>query len=262
MRPIVPAILILLAAAAAPPAARAQGRYAAVVERADRQYSVDHDYEAALGALRAALDADSTSYDLLWRIARATTDRGARAEFDGDRLKAKTAFDQAARAARRAVTLEPNRAEGRLELAVALGRLALHEGGKEKVRLSREIGVQAERALEIDPKQDRAHHVLGRWNRGIATLNLLEKAAAKVVYGGLPAGATMDAAVTHFEQAIALRPGYANHHLELGRTYLMLKLRQKARVELEKALAAPPTTPFDADYRREAKKLLAEAGGR
>lgn len=260
MRPIVSAIaLLLLGAVTAPPGARAAidpGAERAAVARGDRDYNNDYDYEASLKGLRAELDADSSSYDLLWRIARATTDRGARAEFDGDRARAKEAFEQAGRAARRAVQLEPGRAEGHLELAVALGRLALHEGGKQKVRLSRGIKEHADRALEIDPRQDRAHHVLGRWNRGIAQLNLLEKAAAQVVYGGLPEGASYDAAIAHLEKAIALRPDYANHHLELARTYLAIKLKQKARQELEKAMACPPTTPFDADYHREAKRLL------
>jgi tetratricopeptide (TPR) repeat protein len=230
------------------------------VARGDHLYTDAHDYEGALAALRPALDADSSSYALLWRIARATTDRGARADFDGDKAKARQAFEQATRAARRAAALEPKEPEGHLELAVALGRLALHLGGKEKIRLSKEIKAEAERALELDPKQHRAHHILGRWNRSVATLNILEKTAANVVYGGLPK-ASLDDAVAHLEKAIELRPDYANHHLELGRTYLALKLKQKARAELEKAMACPPTTPFDADYHREAKKLLAEAGG-
>ena len=262
MRPIVPAILMLVAAIAAPPRARAAINPAVenlAIAKGDRDYHSDHDYEAALATWRAALDADSSSYELLWRISRATSDRGARAEFDGDRAKAEASFAQAQAAARRAVALEPAKAEGHLELAVALGRLALFKGGKATIRLSKEVEVEARRALEIDPRLDRAHHVLGRWNRGVAELAFLERAAARVVYGGLPEGATMDAAVGHFEKAIELNPDYANHHLELGRTYLAIRLKQKARRELERALNCPPLSPFDADYRREAKKLLAKA---
>jgi tetratricopeptide (TPR) repeat protein len=261
LRSIVPAILIaIFATLVGPPPARAAidaGVEHAAVARGDREYDSAQDFEAALATWRAALDADSSSYDLCWRIARATSDRGARAEFDGNKEKAEASFEQSQAAARRATALQPGRPEGHLELAVALGRLALFKGGKAKIRLSKEVEIEAKRALEIDPRLDRAHHVLGRWNRGVAELQFLERAAARVVYGGLPKGATMDAAVAHFEAAIELRPDYANHHLELGRTYLGLKLRQKARQELEKALACPPHSPFDADYRREAKRLLA-----
>ena len=252
-------------ATAAPPTACAAidpATERAAIARGDHSYNDEHDFEGALAAWRPALDADSSSYELCWRIARATSDRGARAEYDGDKKKAEAAFEQSVAAARRAVQLGPDKAEGHLELAVALGRMALFVGGKTKVRLSKEIKAEVDRSIAIDPTSSRAHHVLARWNRGIATLNMFEKAAANVLFGGLPPGASMDNAVVQFEKAIELAPDYAVNHLELGRTFLALKLKEKARQELEKALACPPMTPFDADYRREAKQLLGEVGGK
>ncbi len=173
------------------------------VAMADRFYA-GFDFEAALSACRAGLAVDSTSYDLQWRLARSLIDRGARAEYDKNKPKAEAAYGEAVAAGRRAVVLDAAKPEGHLELAVALGRLALFKGGKDKIRLSKEIKSEVDRALAIDPKQDRAEHVLARWNRGIAELNFFEKAAANTILGGLPKGATMDEAVTHFEKAIAL----------------------------------------------------------
>ena len=230
---------------------------AAAAAQADAQYA-KFDYEAALTTCRGALAADSTSYDLWWRRARSLTDRGARAEYDAARPKAQAAYEEAVTAGRRAVVLNAAKPEGHLELAVALGRLALFKGGKDKIRLSKEIKSEVDRALAIDPKQHRAEHVLGRWNRGIAELNFFEKAAANTILGGLPKGATMDEAVTHFERAIAINPDYANHHVELGRTLLKLGLKAKAQAEFEKALACPPLTPFDTEYKKDAQQLMAK----
>jgi tetratricopeptide (TPR) repeat protein len=264
VRPIVPSAVILLAAilaAGAPGGARAAIDPAveqAALAAGDRAYA-KHDFEGAIAAWRPALDADSTSYPLLVRLARATTDRGTRARFDGEKAKAIAAFDQGAAAARRATALEPGRADGHLELAVALGSVALYKGGKTKLRLSHEIKAEVDRALELDPSLHRAHHVLARWHREVAGLSFLERNAAKV-FGGVPKGASKDAAVTHFEKAIALAPDYANHHLELGRTFLELKLKSKARVEFEKALASPAKSPFDPDYKAEARMLLRRTG--
>ncbi len=247
------------AATAAPATAAADSAAIARAIAAADQFQAKYDYENALTTCRDATAAYPAAFELWWRLARAQTDRGARAQFDGNKDRAEIAFDHAVDAGRRAVMLAPDRPEGHLELAVALGRLALFQGGKEKIRLSKEVKAEADRALAIDPKQDRAHHVLGRWNRGVAQLSFLERGIANVVYGGVPEGATMDAAVSHFEKAIALAPDYANHHLELGRTYLDLGLKAKAKAEFEKVLACPVQTPFDSEYKHEALKLMAKA---
>lgn len=243
----------LFAAAPAPAAADS----AQAIAQADAQYA-KFDFEAALATCRTALAADSTNYDLTWRKARSLTDRGARATYDGAKPKAQAAFEEAVTAGRKAVVLDSQKPEGHLELAVALGRLALFKGGKDKIRMSKEIKSEADRALAIDPKQDRAEHVIARWNRGIAELSFFEKTAANTILGGLPKGASYDEAVTHFERAITLNPDYTNHHVELGRTLLKLGLKAKARAELEKAMACPPRTPFDTEYKHDAQQLMAK----
>lgn len=216
------------------------------------------DFEGAYAAYRAAALSDSTTYELWWRLAKTAGDRGQRFEFDRQKGRAEAAYAEAVRVSRRAVALAPNGWEGHSGLAANLGRYALFEGGKKRIELSREVKAEADRALVLNPDDDRADHVLARWNRTLAQLNFLERAAAKVAYGGLPAGASMNNAVTLFERAIKLAPGSANHRLELGRTYLALGLKDKARVELEAAVAAPRTSAFDAEYRSEAQILLRE----
>ncbi len=230
---------------------------AQAIAQADAQYA-KFDFEGALVTTQKALAADSSSYDLWWRLARSLTDRGARAEYDGAKAKAEASFEKAVTAGRKAVVLGSEQPEGHLELAVALGRLSLSRSGKEKLRAAKEIKSEADRALAIDPKQDRAEHVLGRWNYKITGLSVFEKAAANTIFGGLPKGASYDAAVTHFERAIALNPDYANHHVELGRTLLKLGLKGKARAEFERALACPARTPFDAEYKAAAQQLMAK----
>ena len=249
------AIALALSLAVLPVPARADT--AAAVAQADAQYA-KFDFEAALATCQAALAADSSSYDLWWRLTRALTDRGARADYDGNKAKAEASFERAVAAGRKAVLLGSEKPEGHLELAVALGRLSLTRSGKEKLRAAKEIKSEADRVLAIDPNQHRAHHVLGRWNYKISGLSVFEKAAANAVFGGVPKGASYDAAVTHFERAIALKPDFANHHVELGRTLLKIGLKAKARAEFEKALACPKSTAFDDEYKREAQQLMAK----
>jgi tetratricopeptide (TPR) repeat protein len=254
--------LAVPAAAAAPAAPSAGGSPAQAVAQAiasgDAVFNA-FDYERAYGIYTKGIARDSSSAELWWRVARCLTDRGLKATYDGRKDAATAPYQQALYAARKATALAPDSAAGHLELSIALGNMALAVGGKEKIRLSKDVRAEAERTILLDRNAHRAYHVLGRWNRGIAELSFFEKTAAKVVYGGVPEGATMNNAVTYFEKAIEIAPDFANHHLELGRTYLKIGLKDKARAEFERAMSCPPQTPFDAHYKDEASRLLAQA---
>lgn len=239
-------LLIALPAAADTASALQQGR----------AFEQAFDYEHAYSAYRPAARTDTTTYELWWRLAKAAGDRGQRFDFDEKKPEAEAAYREAVAASRRAVRLKPGGWEGHSGLAANVGRLALFEGGKSKIEMAHEVKAEAERALALNPEDDRAMHVLGRWHRGIAQLNVLEKTAAKVAYGGVPEGASMNDAVTWLEKAVAQDPDYANHRLELGRTYLALGLKDKAREQLEVAIKCPPKGPFDDEYRSEAQILL------
>src|SRR2546427_520189 len=83
-------------------------------------------------------------------------------------------------------------------------------GPRTRLALSREIKAEADRAIAQDPGLGRAYHVRAMWNRKIAGLSLLERTAARAVLGGVPKGASMDNAVSDFQKAIELEPGYVN----------------------------------------------------
>ena len=217
------------------------------------------DFGTATTAYGAALVARPGDYAALWRSARIESEHGEDASGDAR----KRLFAAAVGHAREAVHAAPDSALGHVWLAVALGRQALHEGPKTQLALSREIKAEVDRAIAIDPRIGRAWHVLALWNRKVASLNFMERAAANTVLGGVPKGASMENAVKDLERAIALEPGYVNHHLELGRTFVQMKRWPEARKELETAVSLPPVSnPRDAKYQAEARALLARVPAR
>jgi len=241
---VLAAAIAPVAPAAADPLADCDAAYAAL------------DLAASRAAAEAALAGGADAYGAHWRLARVLVDLGNR---EPDKAAREALYAEAERHARQSVALSPDDTWGHHYLAVAVGRLALSAGGKKKINMSREVRDEAERAIALDPQNDRALHVLARWNREIANLSPLLKLAAKVVYGGVPSGASNEKAIEYFQRAATIAPERMSHRLELAVTHLEMDDHQAAIPLFEAVLAMPVREPNDEDYRAQAEKGLKQA---
>jgi tetratricopeptide (TPR) repeat protein len=210
------------------------------------------DLPAALNAYRAAHAGSPENYEATWKLARALTDWSL---FAKDPNQQKRCCVEAEGLARSAVKLNPDDSKGHAYLAVALGRLALYEGGKRKVELAGEVKKEAERAIRRSDKEDVAYHVLGVWNREMADLNWLLCKFAQMLYGKLPS-ASLDDAIHDLESAVQIAPPRVPHRVELGITMISARRWQEANDNLEKALAMPKTWVTDEYYWNLARQNL------
>ncbi len=217
------------------------------------------DSRGALEFYSKILEKDPNHYWALWKASRCYIDLG-RMETKKDRKK--ELFTIADSLARRCVELYPDSAEAHFILSMAVGRMAEFAGGKKKIRLSKEVKAEAEKAIELNPNHDGAYHVLGRWHYEIATLSWLLKAAAKVIYGGVPPGASVEKAAEMFARAIEIAPNKPVHYLEYGRSLIKLKRYAEAREALQKCLETPNVYWDDANNKEEAKRLLKKIKGK
>jgi tetratricopeptide (TPR) repeat protein len=225
------------------------------IREGDSAYK-NFDNASALASYRRAVDIDSSNYEVLWKLARAYVDVGT--SLSKNQQLQYYVFSE--KLARRCATLHPDSAEGHFFLAVTLGRMALHQGGKRKIQIAKEVKAEAERALQCNPAHDGALHVLGRWNYELADLSFIERAVAKIVFGDLPTGASYEQAAQYFEQAIAHRPDAPLHHLEYGRTLLKLGRVAEARQQLERCVELPVLFWDDAQHQQAARRLLDKLG--
>jgi len=163
--------------------------------------------------------------------------------------------------ARAAIRADSADAQGHFELAQALGRYARGLRGVERMRYGRIIYDEAATALVLDPDHDGAHHVLGAWHAEVMRLSGVTRLLARTLLGARFLGrASWDSATTHLERAVALRPGFIYHRLELARVYLDRHRNDAAREQLERIATLPVTDVMDPVYQREAARLLATLG--
>ncbi|TFH02839.1 MAG: tetratricopeptide repeat protein [Calditrichales bacterium] len=223
-----------------------------LIAQGDQLYTA-YDNNGALKAYLSAMELDSLSYEANWKTSRAFVDVGETIEDDDQRADY---YLKGSLHARRATRINPEGGKGHLYLSVALGRVALDAGAKERIRLSKEIKSEVDLAIKYDPSDDIAYHVLGRWNRKLANLSWIEKGFADMFLGGVPEDASDENAVDAFKKAIEIKPKYINHYLELGKTYEMMGLDKEAAEAFQKCLELPKSDSDDDKYKAEAKDLL------
>ena len=159
--------------------------------------------------------------------------------------------------AQRAAALAPSDAEAQLSIAISYGKMLPLMGTKEQIEASRQIKETADKAIKLDPRNDLAWHVLGRWHRVLSDVNTLKRALGSLLYGKLPQ-TTTEEAVKCFEKAIEINPNRLMHYVELGRAYAQMGRTAEARRFIEKGLAMPNVEKDDPETKRRGEETLAK----
>lgn len=69
--------------------------------------------------------------------------------------------------------LNSNEVLAHVAVCVSKGRLACFSDNRTKIQLAKEAEDSAKVALQIDPKNDLAHHLMGRWHYEMAGIMLV-----------------------------------------------------------------------------------------
>jgi len=252
MRALTIAATALLACAAAAAAQDVAGHIAAGEAARCRRNAPE-----AVQSFRAALALDSLSYDANWRAAQALVDLALEVP-DRERPRRDSIYAEARALAERAVRVSPNAADGHYMVAVAVGRVALTKGPRERVRYARVVRDEALRASELNPQHPGALHVLGRWNAEIQRLPGITKFFARTFLGAsIFSEATWENAEQYLTRATYIEPQNIYHHLDLAEALVDMGRPQDARPHLERVAQLPlGCDPQDAVYKQDAAALL------
>lgn len=165
-------------------------------------------------------------------------------------------FQTAINLAEKSVLIKPDSDAVYVALSRAYGRMAQILSIKEQLNMSKKVKASAEKAVQLNPKNDIAWHIIGKWNFRIAELSWFEKTIANVIFGGIPKDASFESAKNAFEKAVAIKPNGIAHLVELAKTLMELDQNSQAKTILQKAVAIKATESNDNEYLVEANKLL------
>jgi tetratricopeptide (TPR) repeat protein len=203
------------------------------------------------GALRIYLAAEQTSAGNVTNLCVLTKEYCNLMRESSARDLQKTLAETAFKCAQAALRADPQNATAHVCVAVTLAKMFPYVSNQTKVVYSRQIKTECERAIALDPRQDVAYYLLGRWNFGVANMNFLYKGLVRLIYGGLPPASNAEA-VKDLQRAVALNPARIIHHRELGRIYAVLGQKDAARQQLELCARLKPLDPDDEEAQAEA----------
>jgi len=206
----------------------------------------------ALGSLRAAEAIEPQNVGVLLRISKQYGDliEKTKVEDNAQRM-AQLALDYG----NRAVQADGKDAKAHLNLAISYGHMTDFVGNKTKLEYSKIIRDETVKSLELDPKDDFAWHVLGRWEAGVANINGVLRALASIVYGGMPK-ASNEEAVRCFKKALEIAPQRLIHHAELAHVYTQMGRADLALQEWQNTLGIRAQDSDDENYQKEAHAAL------
>jgi tetratricopeptide (TPR) repeat protein len=156
---------------------------------------------------------------------------------------------------KRACACGPHDAEAQLDLAITLGKMLPYMSAKQQVDASPRIKESVDKALALNPNNDTAWHILGRWNRVLAEVSEVKRAFAGMLYGRLPMGSLPDAEHA-MQKAMALNPNRLMHYIELGRIYADMGRGVDARFYINKGLLMPDAEKDDPETKQRGRETL------
>ncbi|PNG99525.1 hypothetical protein TSOC_014693, partial [Tetrabaena socialis] len=123
----------------------------------------DQQLEEAIACYEKATQAYPAKAEYWARLSKALSDCSYIRGMSTDRQK--ELHRRAIDVGMQAVAADPTSAYGFVACCVSRGRLALYLDNRTKVQFARQAQDDVRRALELEPSNDVAHHLLGRWVR-------------------------------------------------------------------------------------------------
>lgn len=220
-----------------------------VLQREDELYT-EEKYDEIIELLRSF--PDHQHYDIKWRLARALylTSRNADPKTKKEQLNEGYVLIQ------EALALKDDDFSGHKWMAILLDAKSELDGLKERAGQLYNVKMHMEKAVELNPQDPTSWYILGEFALGIAELPWYQKKILGTIFANPPTG-TYEEALEHFQKAESASPNfYSMNYLMMGKCYLALSNKEKAKEWLTKGSEVVEKNDDDKTCKAESLKLL------
>lgn len=225
-----------------------------LLEEANQYYASAKD-NLALQKFEEVLTYEPACYEALYKASILNSRIGSRYN---DVLSKLTYFEKAWNYADQSLCAFPGGAEGSYAMALAIQNKAMALSVKERMANSKVIKFYLDEAVCAKPDFADAWQLLGRWHFKNANLNLAEKSAVNLFFGGVPLDASNEQAVAALETAIKLNPNNISYYFDLACIYREMEKEDLSMAMLQDAVNLKLLTSEELEISRRCKAMLKE----
>ncbi len=221
--------------------------------REAEQYETSMNDLKAISKYKDALKIQPANIYLICKCSELSSMIGGR--YKTDRIKMTDFYSAAKVYANLNLKLNSKSSEANFVMSLVVGRTAMQKGGQEKIDAVRDIKKYAELAIQYNPQNYKAWHILGKWFYEFSVLNFFERSAVRLFYGPLPKG-SINNSINAYERSKKLNPALLLNYLELAKAYKKNSEDHKAKLLLRTMLSLPLKTEDDPSIKTEGTELL------
>lgn len=207
---------------------------------------------AAIQIYKRILQKDSLQKQALANLSILLMRQGERQKKAKD---AKALYAQALQLSRSALHTAPNFVPAVYAYSLALYNHSMQQGVKDKIQGLRDVKDYLDRILMLDSAYAKVWYLSGRWNMAFSQLNFAERAAVKLLFGGMPkAGA--EEAVNCYLQCKNLSPSFIRNYYYMAQAQHAEGRDLQAIATLKEAIHLRPILKDDRAFQQKCKAFI------
>lgn len=176
-----------------------------------------------------------------------------------DEVSRKELFDSALQWAKKAA-IEDSTDHFNFEvLSMSFAAYLSVRGLRVKAVYADSVRINAEHCIRLNPKNDRAYHILGRWHYEVAKLSKLVRFMSRLAFGTVPSG-SYEESVEYFREAVSIHDSIVNRFW-LAKALVEIGEKKRALENFKKIEGMNNVQENDPFFKKNAKEIIEELEG-